>query len=298
MAEITIASNSVAEATLSGRLIRVTSASAAAISSGTAADSAVIKRQFAKSNVNTAATISAKQTRVVRVASANTTASKVAVLDVKKYRTISAKITVSTRMEAYRTDRDIRAEMTDYLPRYYGDFPVISAMVQAEASEATRLHALVEALVFEFYPETATDIGITRFEAECGIVTDRNKSLEARRAEVIKRRRGIGTVTLPKFTEIVNEFYDCTVEEKPNEFRVATTIWSKRGVPENIAEMEREVDAVLPAHLEHEFVPTWLTWGEIEDYGLTGEEAETYTAEELSTLFLIPYVGINQTGGE
>ncbi|MFD2702798.1 putative phage tail protein [Paenibacillus shunpengii] len=261
------------------------------ISSGTVADSTAIKRQFAKSSVITAASISAKQTRVVRIASANTSASKAAVLDVKKYRTISAKITVSTRMEAYRTDRDIRAEMTDYLPRYYGDFPVVSAMIQAEASEATRLHALVEALVFEFYPETATDIGITRFEAECGIVTDRTKSLEARRSEVIKRRRGIGTVTLPKFTGIVNEFYDCTVEEKPNEFRVATTIWSKRGVPENIAEMEREVNAVLPAHLEHEFVPTWLTWGEIEDYGLTGEEAEQYTGDELSKRFLFPYLG-------
>lgn len=314
MALIEIVSISTTRATLTGRLIRITSASSATITSQTGITSDVVKRQFASSTVMSTAIVSAKQTRVVRVGSVSTSnaritsnvtrivplgkaqtaasVSKVSVRDVKKYRTISANITVKTRMEAYRTDRDISAEITDYLPKYYGDFPLVGAMMQTEASEATRIHALVESLVYEFYPETATDIGITRFESECGIVTDRSKSIEERRAAVIKKRRGVGTVTLPMFESLVNDYYDCTVEEKPNDFRVETTIWSKRGIPKNIAEMEREVDETIPAHLEHEFVYTWLTWGEIEDYGLTGEEAETYTSEELSKTFLVPYSGI------
>lgn len=198
----------------------------------------------------------------------------------------------STQSDAYHTDRDIRATMAGYLPGMLQESTVIKAVQQSQASELSRINALISQMLNDFYwVLNASEQGITLWEQELLITPAKDQSLTSRRLKVVEQLMGPKLMTKSEYEGIMNQFYECTVEQDRANFKVSTTIWSIRGIPENITEMEAAADEALPIYLEHEFLPTWLTWGEIEEYGLTGEEATQYTTEELSTTFLIPYKG-------
>ncbi|MEK5060472.1 hypothetical protein BK126_04390 [Paenibacillus sp. FSL H7-0326] len=197
------------------------------------------------------------------------------------------------KSNAYHTDRDIRASMARYLPGMLQESTIIKTVQQSQVTELSRTDSLISQMINDFYwVLNASEQGITLWEQELHISPNKDQSLSSRRLKVVERLMAPKLMTKAEYEGIVNQFYDCTVEQDRANFKVSSTIWSKRGIPENIAEMEAAADEALPIYLDHEFVPTWLTWGEIEDYGLTGEEAETYKSGELSEIFLLPYSGI------
>lgn len=204
-----------------------------------------------------------------------------------KYKTIGASLLTSATLEAYQTDLDIDIYIHDYLPRFYGDFRQVVEMLKTEASEFTRLRALLLDILDQFYVETAT-YGLDRWEKITDIEYLPQRSMPSRRHYIEAKLRGIGTVTPALLKSIVDAFYTAEIYEEPSDFKVRIKLVGKRGVPKNLEDIEAVVNDVIPAHLQPYFEFTYLPWSEVEAAGLTWEQAEQYTAEDLEEAFLLP----------
>jgi Uncharacterised protein conserved in bacteria (DUF2313) len=204
-----------------------------------------------------------------------------------KYKTTGAFLSISATLEAYQTDLEIDKYIYDYLPRYYGDFRQVVEMLKTEASEFTRLRALLLDVLNQFYVETAT-YGLDRWEKNTDIEYLPQRSIPSRRHYINAKLRGTGTVTPTLLKSIVDAFYTAEIYEEPSDYKVRIKLVGKRGVPKNLEDIETAVNDVIPAHLQPYFEFTYLPWSEVEAVGLTWEQAEQYTAEELEEAFLLP----------
>jgi hypothetical protein len=208
----------------------------------------------------------------------------------KKYKTTRATLTASARLEAYQTDRDIRQDIVDYLPRYYGDFQQVVEMLKTEASEFTRLRALLLDVLNQFYVETAT-YGLDRWESITDIEYLEQRSTTSRRHYINAKLRGTGTVTKALLEEIANAFYSMKVNEINNEYVVEFEFLIKRGVPKNLEDIERTINDVIPAHLGIRFKFKYTPWKEYEDaYFYWGELDGKYTWGDMEKVWPAPPV--------
>jgi hypothetical protein len=273
--------------------------------SANAQSSAVLVVQSGGASSATAA-LNANSVRVYRGGSASASASAISAIPTRqryagfsdqsvtavqvsghKYKTTGASLSASATLEAYQTDLDIDIYIHDYLPRFYGDFYQVVEMLKTEASEFTRLRALLLDVLNQFYVETAT-YGLDRWEEITDIEYLPQRSIPSRRHYINAKLRGTGTVTPALLKSIVDAFYTAEIYEEPSDYKVRIKLVGKRGVPKNLEDIEAAVNDVIPAHLQPYFEFTYLPWSEVEAAGLTWEQAEQYTAEDLEETFLLP----------
>ncbi|CDN44189.1 hypothetical protein [Paenibacillus sp. P22] len=158
--------------------------------------------------------------------------------------------------EAFATSRDISQALKDFLPGFLQQSSLFSAAQKLQVAEIIRLLAVIE---------------------------------EFRRDLLPGKNRRPESMTTPAFKAMVNNFYRSKVNVYPDEYRLKTTIYSKRGIPENIAEMEGVVEQRLSAHLLHEFNFTYLPFDEMEEVKLTLEQMQGMGSfDQIERTFLIP----------
>lgn len=110
-----------------------------------------------------------------------------------------------------RSLTEIQRDMTDYLPRYYGDIPVATNIVEREAVEAAQLNADAYDILAQMYVDTAT-WGLARWERIFGIVTDVTKPIDQRRSVIKSKLRGVGTVTTAMVKSVAEAYANGEVE--------------------------------------------------------------------------------------
>lgn len=203
-----------------------------------------------------------------------------------KYKTVRGALGGNATVEAYQTQRDIPAAVRDFLPVYYRDFDDVNAMLQTTANESTRLHAKINDLLDQFYVNSATG-GLTRWNTLTGIEEIPQRSTDSQRHYINAKLRGLGTTTPQSVDSIANSFYACETTEKPADYSVDIKIVGKRGIPKNLEDMDAALEAVMPAHIAHNWEFTYLPWSEVTQAGLTWAQADEYTAEELEKTFLL-----------
>jgi hypothetical protein len=259
--------------------------------SSTSATSALTAKptRLIHSESSTSATSALNVNLVVRIKPGHSNVQSATVVQVSghKYKTTRAALTGSVTLEAYQTDRDLQREITNYLPRFYDDFQQVVVMLKTEANEFTRVRAKLNEILDQFYVETAT-YGLDRWESITDIEYIEERSTISRRHYINAKLRGVGTVTPALLKSIVDAFYTAEIYEEPSDFKVRIKLVGKRGVPKNLEDIEEAVNNVIPAHLQPYFEFTYLPWNEVEEAGLTWEQAEQYTAEDLEEAFLLP----------
>ncbi|MHA6258366.1 putative phage tail protein [Sporosarcina sp. CAU 1771] len=206
-----------------------------------------------------------------------------------KFKTVQGELVSRARLEAYVYDREIGESMLSYLPQFYQEFKDFRSLFYSEANEFTRLNAKLEELFNQFFISTAT-YSINDWENFVG-VKKRNEAISDRRLEIKKKATGIGTVTPSVLKNVMDEFYFSEINELPSAGIVDFRILGKRGEPSNIKDIREALDEVIPRHLEVKFKYSYLPWEEVETFGLTWEQAEDFTYQELEEVFLIepPY---------
>lgn len=203
-----------------------------------------------------------------------------------KFKTVRGALVSEGLLETYTYDRDIRESMKDYLPRYYDDLEDVMKMVESEANEVVRIQAKLNELLDQFYVNSST-FGLDRWERETGITKIPERSVASRRHFINAKLRGVGTVTRELLNEIVDAFYTSSVVEVATEQKVEVTLLGKRGIPKNLEDIEVAVNDVIPAHIEPEYLFTYLTWAEVNESGIVWVEADTYTHKGLEEAFLV-----------
>jgi hypothetical protein len=276
-----------------------------AINSNATATSIARRIFYGLSNVNTSAAVNGKLVNVIKSASvlnANATVPLTSFRIIKytkaapigkatvvsqahKYKTFKEDLRSEAKLEAFLFDRDIRESMFGYLPPFYQEFKDFRSLIGSEANEFTRLNAKLEELLLQFFITTAT-YSLDDWENFTN-VRQRGTTVSLRRTEVKKKVNGIGTVTPKALKAIMNAFYESEMIEIPLPGVIRFKIKGKRGIPDNLSDIESAVNDVLPSHLQPEFVFTYLPWSEVEESGLVWTEADTYTYKGLEEVFLI-----------
>lgn len=270
---------------LNGKSTKILKSDSINISASATATGKQILITKSKSTVSSNVSLATKGS-LIKYVSGNSTARATARSNSKKYKTVRGSLVSESTLEAFTYDRDVQASYELYLPKLYNEFEDISKMMQVEANEVTRLLARINSVIDQPFVNTAT-YTLDRWEKELGIETIPQRSLDSRRHFIIAKLRGVGTVTKDLLNDIVNAFYYSEVTEIPSELKAKIKLLGKRGIPKNLEDIEVAVTDVIPAHVDHEYEYTWLTWEEVEQASLTWEEAETYTYDQLEKTFLI-----------
>ena len=66
-----------------------------------------------------------------------------------------------------------------------------------------------------------------------------------------------------------------TVTETDEKYVVAVSFPGTKGIPDEIAQLKRRIEDILPCHLGVEYIFVYLTWEELEEYFNTWDSIET-----------------------
>jgi hypothetical protein len=157
--------------------------------------------------------------------------------------------------------RNIERDMFDYMPKEYEDYRESRAIVQAEAKQFEALHADIADVLAQFFIDTAT-WGLANWERLVGVVPDESKPLSQRRSVVKSKLRGVGTVTVDLIKNVAESWYggDVEVTEQSALYKVTVKFVSSYGVPENLADVEKALRDIIPAHLDLAFEFRFVTY--------------------------------------
>lgn len=170
--------------------------------------------------------------------------------------------------------------MRDYMPRYYGDFRVVMNVVDRQADVMIALNEEAARTLAQAFVVSA-DRDLPRWERICGIKTDESKPLDVRRAIVLSRLQGAGTVTVDVVRGLADTLYGAATEVREDFTggHVVVTLVGKRGVAAEAEDVRRELRELIPAHLDIALEFTWFIWNEFD--ALTWDEADAFTWDEL-----------------
>lgn len=286
MAEITLEPLSlVGSGFLNGKTSKITKNNSSLFSAGTTNVTPILIVK-SKSTISGSSSVPFTKGNLIKYVSSNSDSLATSIASSKKYKTVRVALVTDSILEAFTIDRDIQESFKNYLPKLYEEFEDITKMMQVEANEITRFLAIVNSVIDQAFPSTAT-YALELWERELGISTISQRSEASRRHYINAKLKGVGTVTKGLLNDIVNSFYFSEVTEVPSEIKTKIKLLGKRGIPRNLEDIEVAVSDVIPAHVDHEYEFTYLTWGEVEEAGLTWEQANEYTHEQIVKTFLI-----------
>jgi Uncharacterised protein conserved in bacteria (DUF2313) len=182
--------------------------------------------------------------------------------------------------------RNIERDMFDYMPKEYEDYRESRAIVQSEAVEFEALHADIADVLAQFFIDTAT-WGLSNWESLVGVTVDESKPLSQRRSVVKSKLRGVGTVTVGLIKNVAESWYGGEVEvtEQSALYTVTVEFVSSYGVPENLADVEKALLDIIPAHLELAFEFRYVTYDAMKTQYASYDAvvATTFTYDEMIT---------------
>jgi len=177
--------------------------------------------------------------------------------------------------------------VTDYIPIYYRDSPLVRNLLDREVVELSHLNENISSLIDQLFVETAT-WGLSYWENVLRIPSDSSKPFDQRRSVIKSRLRGTGTVTVELIENVAESYSNGTVsviEDIPN-YTIVIKFISTLGIPTNLGDIYNALREIVPAHLAVHFEFSYLTWGELDDdlftwdamdaLGLSWDELEVY----------------------
>ncbi|MCK9479715.1 MAG: YmfQ family protein [Firmicutes bacterium] len=174
--------------------------------------------------------------------------------------------------------------MRKYLPSYYAKSKVMSNLFDSLESEYERLKQEVQLTENQFFV-LLTDKDISKHEADVGLSPDNVADIETRRGRVLSRLRGTGTVTKSMVKNVAASFVNGEIEivEHAGDYLFEVKFMSKRGVPYNLADIQKVIEDIKPAHLAVEYIFTYRLWQDVLDTLSVWSEVKTYSWENLLT---------------
>lgn len=172
--------------------------------------------------------------------------------------------------------RDIRKDLSDYMPRYYAESGIVNGILDAEAVEFEKLQTAVTDVLDQMFIGSAT-WGLDRWEKLAGISVDPTKGYEQRREVLRSRIRGIGTVRVELIQSLAISYSRGNVEvlEVPSDYVIIITFTGSLGIPDQIDELINEIRKLIPAHLGVEYKFRFFMYNELRESGTYGDLTAT-----------------------
>lgn len=178
--------------------------------------------------------------------------------------------------------------MREHLPNLYKKSKVMNQMMDSFESEYERLKQEVQLTENQFFV-LLSDKSISSHEADVGLTPDNSADLETRRGRILSKLRGTGTVTKTMMKNVAASFVNGEIEiiEYASEYLFAVKFMSKQGVPYNLADIQKVIEDIKPAHLSVEYIFTYRLWQDVLNTLADWNETKGYTWENLMTFEVI-----------
>jgi len=177
--------------------------------------------------------------------------------------------------------------MKSYVPDYLKEAQSYKVILEAEGPELDAIETNLADVLKQFYVETATEEGLSRWEEFVGLSSYAGKPLDQRRSRIISKLRGMGTVTVSLIKNVAESYTYGTVEvtERPELYSFTVTFSDKHGIPPNYTDLQAAIEEIKPAHLAVNYVLRYLIWDELDAAALTWEalDAKALTWDEFET---------------
>lgn len=166
--------------------------------------------------------------------------------------------------------------MKSYVPDYLKEAQSYKVILEAEGPELDAIETNLADVLKQFYVETATEEGLSRWEEFVGLSSYAGKPLDQRRSRIISKLRGMGTVTINLIKNVAESYDGGTVEvtEQPELYQITITFVDTRGVPPNIEDLKEAIEEIIPAHLGVVYQYRYLIWDELDALNLTWDELD------------------------
>ncbi|MDF2923181.1 MAG: phage portal protein [Paenibacillaceae bacterium] len=145
---------------------------------------------------------------------------------------------------------NMREQVKSYISPLYAADWTTGSLLDAGADGMGQFEADIADVLNQFFVDTAT-WGLADWEEYIGIPTDLSKNFTDRRAMLRSLIRGSGTITA-SLLENVAEAYDngrIEVTEQPGIYQLTVRFADTVGLPPNLDDLKRAIEAVKPAHL-------------------------------------------------
>ena len=166
---------------------------------------------------------------------------------------------------------------------YASDAAVLFCELKVYADELELLYAELGAMIRERFVTTAEDMGLTAYEAFFGPVRT-DESIEDRREMLLLRMNlGGGDFTPAGIRRALDSFgLEYTISEFPQIGKLNVTAVTDHSVAQQ-AWIRREVEKIIPAHVEFQLTFNSMTWAQIDALDRTCREidSEDQTWEQL-----------------
>ena len=173
--------------------------------------------------------------------------------------------------------------LIDLLPPNYKNSPDVVELQEALDVQVEAIRAAKEDLFNQFDVMTAT-WGLTLWEKAYGIKPDLSKPYDYRRARILSKMRGQGSVTKAMIKNVAESFTYGLVEvtENPAEYSFTIAFVDKHGIPPNLDDLKVAIEEIKPAHLAVNYVLRYLIWDELDAAALTWDalDAKALTWDE------------------
>ena len=171
-----------------------------------------------------------------------------------------------------------------HLPKYYSKSAVIAAILLPQENELKRILAAVEDAEKQMFISEATT-ALSLYEADLGITPNLSEDYDTRRNRILAKLRGLGTTTPAALERVVKTYIDgiIRIEEKPSEYTINIKFVTRKGVPGNLSNIEKEISEIIPAHIYVNYVFTYRSWNDVANLIGTWGDVAQYTWDGLAT---------------
>lgn len=175
-----------------------------------------------------------------------------------------------------------KTTLFSYMPKYYRTSKVIDNLNNSNSIELNNFYKKLDDVLNQFFLDTA-DYTLDRWEKELGLEINNNLSTEFRRSRIKSKLRGQGTITVKLIKNVAESFSNGEVdviEDNPN-YSFTVKFVGTKGVPPNIADLQKAIEEIKPAHLAVKYEFVYTLWNEVK--AITWGQVATGTWEELKT---------------
>lgn len=157
-------------------------------------------------------------------------------------------------------------ELFSHLPAYYETSRVMQSDMDAKGSELDAFYDALNSAADQFFVRTAT-WGLDRWEDELGILMDRSKPVEQRRAVIESKLRGAGTFSGRLVKNVAEAYERGTIEVsfQPEVWKFTIKFMDTLGIPPNLGDLKTAIEEIKPAHLKVEYALRYFTIAEVEN---------------------------------
>lgn len=167
--------------------------------------------------------------------------------------------------------------MKSYVPDYLKEAQSYKVILEAEGPELDAIETNLADVLKQFYVETATEEGLSRWEEFVGLSSYAGKPLDQRRSRIISKLRGMGAVTVALIQNVAESYVYGTVAvtDHPETYSFTIKFVDALGIPPNLQDLKDAIEEIKPAHLAVVYEYKYLLIKDIHEV-MTITEMETH----------------------